>query len=143
MASDNLRGSLWMMASMAGFAAEDGFLKSAASEMPLGQVLAFEGLLGILWFSTLALRAGSPPLPRAALSRTMAVRSAFEVAGRLFYALAVALTHNHLTPDALGQVSAPDAPGLGIAISAAAVQQYQVPVEIRVGGRSLYASPQF
>jgi L-alanine-DL-glutamate epimerase-like enolase superfamily enzyme len=58
-------------------------------------------------------------------------------------ALAVALTHNHLTPDALGQVSAPDAPGLGIAISAAAVQQYQVPVEIRVGGRSLYASPQF
>lgn len=92
MASDNLRGSLWMMASMAGFAAEDGFLKSSASQMPLGQVLAFEGLLGILWFSALALRAGSPPLPRAALSRTMAVRSAFEVAGRLFYALAVALT---------------------------------------------------
>ena len=77
MASDNLRGSLWMMASMAGFAAEDGFLKRAASEMPLGQVLLFEGLLGILWFSATALRAGSPPLPRVALSRTMAVRSAF------------------------------------------------------------------
>ena len=92
MASDNLRGSLWMMASMAGFAAEDGFLKRAASEMPLGQVLLLEGLLGIMWFSATALRAGSPPLPRAALSRTMAVRSAFEVAGRLFYALAVALT---------------------------------------------------
>ncbi len=92
MASDNLRGSLWMMASMAGFAAEDGFLKTAASQMPLGQVLVFEGLFGVLWFSGLALRAKSPPLPRAALSRTMAVRSAFEVAGRLFYALAVALT---------------------------------------------------
>ena len=92
MASDNQRGSLWMMASMAGFAAEDGFLKRAASDMPLGQVLLIEGLLRILWFSATTLRAGSPPLPRAALSRTMAVRSAFEVAGRLFYALAVALT---------------------------------------------------
>ena len=92
MASDNLRGALWMMASMAGFAVEDGFLKTAASEMPLGQVLLVEGLLGILWFSAMALRAGSPPLPRAALSRTMALRSTFEVAGRLFYALAVALT---------------------------------------------------
>lgn len=92
MASDNLRGSLWMMASMAGFAVEDGLLKRAAADMPLGQVLVVEGLLGILWFSNLALRAGSPPLPRAVLSRTMAVRSAFEVAGRLFYALAVALT---------------------------------------------------
>ncbi len=92
MASDNLRGSLWMMASMAGFAAEDGFLKLAAAEMPLGQVLVFEGLVGILWFAALALRAGSLPLPRAAWSRTMALRSSFEVAGRLFYALAVALT---------------------------------------------------
>ena len=92
MASDNLRGSLWMMASMAGFAAEDGFLKLAAAQMALGQVLVFEGLVGILWFSAAALRAGSPPIPRAAVSRTMAVRSSFEVAGRLFYALAVALT---------------------------------------------------
>jgi hypothetical protein len=78
MASDNLRGSLWMMASMAGFAAEDGFLKRAASEMPLGQVLLFEGLLGILWFSATALRAGSAPLPRAALSRTGAVAGQLE-----------------------------------------------------------------
>ena len=58
-------------------------------------------------------------------------------------ALAVALTYNHLTPDALGQVSAPDAPGLGIEISAAAVQQYRIEVEIRIGHRSLYTSPQF
>lgn len=92
MASDNLRGSLWMMASMAGFAAEDGFLKAAAGTMPLGQVLVVEGLLGVAWFAILALRAGMPPLPPAALSRTMALRSAFEVAGRLFYALAIALT---------------------------------------------------
>ena len=58
-------------------------------------------------------------------------------------ALAVELTSNHLTPDAAGQVAAPDAPGLGIAIDAQAVQRYHVDVELRVGGRTLYASPQF
>lgn len=92
MASDNLRGSLWMVGAMVGFAAEDGFLKAAANAMPLGQVLLAEGVLGILWFSAVALSAGTPPVPRAALSSTMAVRSGFEVAGRLFYALAIALT---------------------------------------------------
>lgn len=92
MASDNLRGSLWMMGSMAGFALEDAFLKGAAGAVPLGEVLVIEGLLGIIWFSAQALRAGAAPLPRAVLSRTMALRSAFEVVGRLFYALALALT---------------------------------------------------
>ena len=58
-------------------------------------------------------------------------------------ALAVELTQNHLTPDAAGQVAAPDAPGLGIAIDAQAVARYQVAVEIRVAGRTLYASPDF
>ncbi|MCX7232725.1 MAG: hypothetical protein NTY26_04565, partial [Burkholderiales bacterium] len=58
-------------------------------------------------------------------------------------ALAVAMTQNHLTPDAMGLVRAPAAPGLGMEISAAAIQQYQVAVEIRVAGRTLYASPLF
>jgi L-alanine-DL-glutamate epimerase-like enolase superfamily enzyme len=57
--------------------------------------------------------------------------------------LAVDLTANHLLPDAAGQIHAPDAPGLGIAVNPKAVQQYQVPVEIRVSGRCLYASPAF
>jgi L-alanine-DL-glutamate epimerase-like enolase superfamily enzyme len=58
-------------------------------------------------------------------------------------ALAVDLTRNHLLPDASGQIHAPQAPGLGIDINPAAVQQYQVPLEIRVSGRCLYASPTF
>lgn len=92
MASDNLRGSLWMMGAMAGFALEDGFLKAAAGAVPLGEVLVVEGIAGILWFAAMARRAGAPPLPRAVLSRTMAIRSGFELVGRLFYALAIALT---------------------------------------------------
>ncbi len=58
-------------------------------------------------------------------------------------ALAVELTRNHLLPDAQGQVSAPDAPGLGMEIDAQAVQRYQLPVEIRVGGKTLYTAPDF
>lgn len=88
----NLRGSLFMTVSMAGFALEDASIKAGAADLPVGQILIFMGLCGIAVFSALALRRGQPPVPRAALSRTMAVRSAFELAGRLFYALALALT---------------------------------------------------
>lgn len=55
--------------------------------------------------------------------------------------LAVDLTRNHLTPDAAGQVHAPDAPGLGMTVNPDALRQYRVDVEIRVGGRTLYATP--
>jgi L-alanine-DL-glutamate epimerase-like enolase superfamily enzyme len=58
-------------------------------------------------------------------------------------ALAVELTRNHLAPDAQGHVSAPDAPGLGIEIDAEAVRRYQLAVELRVAGRTLYTSPAF
>lgn len=58
-------------------------------------------------------------------------------------ALALELTDNHLVPDSSGEVFAPDVPGLGITINSQAVQRYQLDVEIRLGGRSLYVSPQF
>ena len=90
--SANLRGSLWMVASMAGFAVEDAFIKSAAGAIPLGQVIIMMGLLGIAAFSIMALSANEPPIPRSVWSRTMAIRSGFEVTGRLFYALAITLT---------------------------------------------------
>ena len=77
---------------MAGFAVEDAFIKSAAGAIPLGQVIVMMGSLGILAFSIIAWSVGEPPIPRAILSRTMAIRSGFEVTGRLFYALAITLT---------------------------------------------------
>lgn len=57
--------------------------------------------------------------------------------------LAVALTANHLERDANGCIRAPDAPGLGITIDAAAVRRYQLDTELRVAGRCLYRSPAF
>lgn len=88
----NLRGAVFMTLSMAGFAVEDAFIKAAAREIPVGQVILCMALAGVAFFGAQALRAGQPPVPRAALSGTMALRSVFEVAGRLFYALAIALT---------------------------------------------------
>jgi len=55
--------------------------------------------------------------------------------------LAIEMTENHLVPDGNGQIAAPDAPGLGIAVSTAGVRKYLQDVDIRVNGRRLFATP--
>lgn len=74
---------------MAGFALEDAGIKLLAPQMSLGLIVLCEGLLGAVWFGLAARRAGRVPLPLSAVSRTLVVRSGFELTGRLFYALAV------------------------------------------------------
>ena len=89
----NLRGSLWMVAAMAGFAVEDMFLKSAAARgVPVGQILMIFGCGGMVAFAVLAARCGERVLHPAILTPVLLVRCAFEVTGRLFYTLAIALT---------------------------------------------------
>ena len=88
----NPAGATWMVAAMAGFAAEDAFVKYASQGMPVGEVLLLVGLIGIAVFAVTANRQGEPVLPKAIWSRTMVLRSGFEIVGRLFYALAIALT---------------------------------------------------
>ncbi|RYG91184.1 DMT family transporter [Loktanella sp. IMCC34160] len=89
---DNLRGSLFMIAAMAGFAVEDMFLKAAARSLPTGEVLMLFGLGGLLAFVGLTRRNGQDIWSSAYLSRPILVRSGFEVTGRLFYTLAFVLT---------------------------------------------------
>ncbi len=89
---DNLRGSLFMTVSMLLFAVEDMLVKLAAAAVPLGEVMLAEGLVGALAFAALAAAKGQAPLPRALFTRGIAIRSGFEVTGRLFYAFAIALT---------------------------------------------------
>ena len=81
-----------MVAAMAGFAMEDLFLKASAARMPVGQVSVLVGCCGMLAFAVMCWRRAEPALPAALFSRGMAIRSVFEVSGRLFYALAIALT---------------------------------------------------
>ena len=80
-----------MTLSMAGFAIEDMGVKAAARTLPLGEVVVLCGLIGLAFFVAVAAARGEPPLPRAFLGRTMLLRSAFEVGGRVFYGLALAL----------------------------------------------------
>lgn len=54
--------------------------------------------------------------------------------------LARDLTANHLVRDANGEIAAPEAPGLGIAIDVDAVRRYLVDVEIKLSGRTIHAT---
>lgn len=90
--SDNHRGALYMTGSMAGFAVEDVFVKAAARVMPLGQILLLMGIVGVAVFALMAKARGEAVAPRAFVAPAMLVRSAFEVVGRLFYGLSIALT---------------------------------------------------
>lgn len=90
--SPNSRGSLWMTAAMTGFALEDMFIKSAAGAVPVGQVLATFGMIGTALFAMACLWRGDRLIHPALFSRPMAVRCGFEMLGRVFYTLAIALT---------------------------------------------------
>ena len=88
----NLRGAVFMVLSMAGFAVEDSLLKVAAASLPPGQILITFGVLGTAAFALLSILAREAPLTRAMLSRPLVLRSLSEVTGRLFFMLAIALT---------------------------------------------------
>lgn len=90
--TDNTRGALFMVLAMAAFALEDMALKAAARDIPIGQAVLMFGLAGTLVFAGLARIQGTPVFHPAFLGKVMIIRSGFEISGRLFYALAIALT---------------------------------------------------
>ncbi len=88
----NRLGAVFMVAAMAGVAVEDAFLKAAARSLPIAQVMVLFGAGGAMVFA-LWLRAKSQPLaPKEVASRPMQVRVVFEIVGRLFFTLSLALT---------------------------------------------------
>jgi drug/metabolite transporter (DMT)-like permease len=88
----NLRGAILMVLAMAGFAFEDMFVKSAARQLPVGEILILFGLGGMLCFMALTKRRGEPLYHPAILSRPLLIKAAMEVMGRLGYTVALALT---------------------------------------------------
>lgn len=88
--AENFSGSLYMVAAMGAFALEDMFVKSATAVLPVGQVLILFGLGGMGIFALLARLRGEAAFVRP--DRTLAIRSGFEVMGRICYTLALALT---------------------------------------------------
>ena len=90
--SPNVIGSLWMIAAMAAFALEDALVKRAAMELPVSEVLILFGLGGAIAFWALAGLKRESVFHADVLSPVMKIRFGFELVGRLFYILALALT---------------------------------------------------
>ena len=88
----NLIGSLWMVLAMAAFAVEDAIIKSVTGALPVAEVLVLFGLGGAIVFAGVARLQGDAFFSADVMSRSMQVRVFFEVVGRLFYVLALALT---------------------------------------------------
>lgn len=85
---DNRKGALFMTLAMAAFAVEDSFLKAATVWVPPATAMMGFGALGMLVFAVIARLRGEAALPR--ITRSLAIRSGFEIGGRLFYSLALA-----------------------------------------------------
>ena len=91
--TDNLRGSLFMVLAMLGFAIEDMLLKRVTGAgMPVGQVLILFGGGGSVIFAALTRLQGAAIWHPAVLAPRMLLKAGFEVLGRLFYTLAIAFT---------------------------------------------------
>lgn len=81
-----------MVLAMAAFALEDALVKQAARTLPIGQILVVFGAGGALVFAVLAKYSGDALWKPEVVSAAMRVRFVFELVGRLFYVLAIALT---------------------------------------------------
>ena len=91
MRSENLTGILLMVLSMALFAIEDAFIKSAANTLPVWQILFFMGLGGIAVFSVLLVIRQEQFFPSDVFSKPIAYRLVGEIVGRVSYSLAIAI----------------------------------------------------
>ena len=67
-----------MIASMAGFAIEDAFLKTVTQQVPVGQVLMMCGVFGLCTFALMARRVDAPLFHPQVFTRRMLYRAFFE-----------------------------------------------------------------
>jgi drug/metabolite transporter (DMT)-like permease len=88
---DNLRGILLMVASMAGFAMEDMFIKWAAADLPTGQILLVIGLAGAPVFAAMAALRGTSVFSRGFFAAPILGRNFGEMVGTFGFVTALAL----------------------------------------------------
>ncbi len=81
-----------MVLAMACFTFEDMFIKVASKSVPVGEILFFFGVGGTLAFIFLTLRRREVIIHPAIQSKPILLRAIFEVAGRVFYTLAIVFT---------------------------------------------------
>jgi len=88
---DNLRGISLMVAAMAGFAVMDLFVKSAARDIPVGQILVIAGAGGGVVFAILSKVSGIAVLSRDFFLWPVLLRNASEILGSICYITALSL----------------------------------------------------
>ncbi|PIV75242.1 MAG: EamA family transporter [Rhodobacteraceae bacterium CG17_big_fil_post_rev_8_21_14_2_50_65_11] len=94
-ASDNVRGIILMLLSMAGFALGDVGIKLLSGAVPPGQIMGTMGLVGTIVFAMMTLARGLPLLPREVFHPAVGMRFMAEmVAGA---GMILALTLNPLS----------------------------------------------
>lgn len=88
---DNMRGIILMILGMVGFAAEDMFIKLAASGLPVGQILVVLGFFGALVFAIYARFAGTSVFSKGFFHPAVVLRNLSEMLGGLCFVTALTL----------------------------------------------------
>ena len=89
--AENLTGILLMLAAMALFAVEDLFLKWAAADLALGQIIVTCGALGLPVFAAMAHASGRRVLVKDALHPAVLARNIGEMIGTASFVAALAV----------------------------------------------------
>ena len=89
---ENLRGILFMILAMAGFAFEDLFIKTLSAHLPVSEIIIILGFTGSIIFLIIALLQRAPIIHKDLLNRHVVTRTVFELFGALFFVIAIALT---------------------------------------------------
>jgi drug/metabolite transporter (DMT)-like permease len=91
LASNNIRGAIYMSIAMAGFTANDTLTKFVSASMNMGQVMLIRGLFATMLIALLAWSQGALRNPRQALHPLVLLRSASELLATITFL--VALSH--------------------------------------------------
>jgi drug/metabolite transporter (DMT)-like permease len=88
----NVTGAAFMVLAMALFAVEDTLLKQVSSHLPVSQILILFGTGGTVIFALITWQRGERIFNADLRHPALLIRSLFEVLGRLFFTLSLALT---------------------------------------------------
>ena len=89
---DNLKGILFMILAMAGFAFEDLFIKMLSTYFPISEVIIILGFTGTVVFLIIALLQRAPIIHKDLLNKHVIIRTICELLGSVFFVTAIALT---------------------------------------------------
>jgi len=89
---ENLRGILFMILAMAGFAFEDLFIKMLSAYFPISEVIMILGFTGSIVFLIIAIFQNAPIFHKDLLDKYVIMRTICELLGAVFFVTAIALT---------------------------------------------------